>query len=215
MLLIPAEREQAQSFAAQYQVGQTTVMREMERSFCGCDYGGTSWTTRQEAEQLAHLLKLGPGARLLEVGAGSGWPALYVAKITGCDTTLTDIPPEGLRIAARRAVSDGLVAPTRVAAANGAALPFSDRSFDAISHSDVLCCLDAKLGVLQACRRVIRSGGRMVFTVISIASDLSAADHERAADPSRRSKAACTAGSCSLPRRLAAPGRIRIGISPG
>ena len=182
MPLIPEEREQAESFAATYQFAQTPVMRELERSFCGCDYGGTSWTTQEEAEQLARLLKLGPGVRLLEVGAGSGWPALYLAKTTGCDTTLTDVPLEALRIAARRAASDGLSGPSRVAVANGAALPFVDGWFDAISHSDVLCCLDAKLAVLTACRRVIRTRGRMVFTVISITPGLSATDYERAAE---------------------------------
>lgn len=182
MLLIPEEREQAEGFAATYRVAQTPVMRDLERSFCGCDYGGTSWTTRKEAELLAILLELAPGVRLLEVGAGSGWPALYLARTTGCDTTLTDIPLEGLRIATRRAVSDGLAGPTSAAVANGAALPFVDGWFDAVSHSDVLCCLDAKLSVLESCRRVIRSEGRMVFTVISIAPGLSAADYARAAE---------------------------------
>ena len=182
MPLIPEEREQARSFAAQYQIGQSPVMRELERSCCGCDYGATSWTTREEAQHLVRLLKLGPGARLLEVGAGSGWPALYFAQASGCDTTLTDLPLEGLRIAARRATSDGLEGPCRVAVANGAALPFVDGWYDAISHSDVLCCLDAKLSVLSACRRVVRNTGRMVFTVISIKSDLGAADYARAVE---------------------------------
>lgn len=182
MLLIPEEREQVESFATQYQVAQTPVMRELERSFCGCDYGGTSWTTREDADRLSRLLKLSPWVRYLEVGAGAGWPALYLAKTSGCDATLTDIPLEGLRIAAQRAASDNLTGASRVAVANGAALPFADGWFDAISHSDVLCCLDAKLEVLKSCRRVIRRSGRMVFTVISITPGLCSVDYERAAE---------------------------------
>ena len=53
----------------------------VERAVCGSDYGGTSWTTMAEAKQVAQMLGVGPGDRLLEVGAGSGWPALYVVAI--------------------------------------------------------------------------------------------------------------------------------------
>ena len=67
-----------------------------------------------------------------------------------------------------------------VAVADAAQLPFRDESFDRVSHSDLLCCLRSKGAVLEACRRVIRSGGRMVFSVISIAPGLSPDDHQRA-----------------------------------
>ena len=149
---------------------------------CGCDYGGTSWTTRREAEHVGALLALAPGRRLLEVGAGSGWPGLYLARTTGCDVTLADLPLAGLRIAAERAVADRLPGACWIVLADGAALPFGSGAFDAVSHSDVLCCLDAKLPVLRACRRVIRSGGRMVFTVIFPKPGLSSADHDRAVE---------------------------------
>ena len=76
-----------------------------------------------------------------------------------------DLPLSGLRIATERAVKDRISDRCRIAVADGSRLPFRDRSFDAVSHSDVLCCLRDKRGVLEACRRVIRDSGRMVFTV--------------------------------------------------
>ena len=152
----------------------------IERQACGCDYGGTSWTTRDEADQICHLLGLHTGQRLLEVGAGSGWPGLYLARQTDCDVALTDLPFEGLRIAAKRIVAEGLKGAHWITVADGAALPFGGEVFDAISHSDVLCCLDEKLEVLKDCRRVIHSDGRMVFTVISITPNLTSTDHLRA-----------------------------------
>ena len=51
-------------------------------------------------------------------------------------------------------------------------MPFPSDSFSAISHSDVLCCLEDKLTVLRECRRVINADGRMCFTVISLADGL-------------------------------------------
>src|SRR5262249_10604688 len=178
----PDEEAMIERFSRQYPLGQAAVMREIERAVCGCDYGGTSWTTRQEAEQIAGWLGLSPGRRLLELGAGSGWPGLYLASLTGCDVALVDVPLSGLRIAAERATADRISGAWWAVAADGAGLPFRGGWFDAVSHSDVLCCLDAKLAVLQDCRRVIRAGGQMVFTVISVAPDLAAADRKRAVE---------------------------------
>ena len=155
-------------------------MLDIERAVCGCDYGGTGWTTRHEAERVAQLLRLDAGTRLLDLGAGSGWPGLYLARITGCDVALVDIPLEALRIAATRVGIEHLAGECWLMVADAAALPLRSAAFDAIGHSDVLCCLEAKAAVLRECRRVIRAGGRMAFSVISIAPGLCAADYRRA-----------------------------------
>jgi SAM-dependent methyltransferase len=150
----------------------SSAMRDLERSVCGCAYGSTSWTTRREAERIAELLELRPAAKLLDVGAGTGWPGLFLAQLTGCDVVVVDLPLGGLRLALERAAADSLSKRCEVVAADGAALPFKDASFDALSHSDVLCCTPDKLGVLQSCRRIARDGARMVFTVIALAPSL-------------------------------------------
>ena len=156
---------------------RSPAMRDLELSVCGCAYGSTSWTTRREAERIAELLELRPAAKLLDVGAGSGWPGLYLAQFTGCDAVLVDLPLAALRIALERATADSLSERCDVVVADGAALPFQDASFDALSHSDVLCCTPDKLGVLRECRRVAREGARTVFTVIALRPSL--ADSER------------------------------------
>ncbi len=176
------ERAQSERFSETYLRARLPVMRSLERSVCGCDYGATSWATHDEARRIGGLLGLRPGLRLLDVGAGSGWPALYLAGTSGCDVTLVDLPLAGLRIAAGRAVEDRLPGACWVAVADGAGLPFADGSFDAVSHSDVLCCLKEKRAVLAACRRVIRDDGPMVFSVISVAPGLSRDDDARAVE---------------------------------
>jgi SAM-dependent methyltransferase len=172
-----AEAATLREFDASYRRMRAPVLMAIERSVCGCDYGGTSWTTRAEAEQIGAALALAPGKLLLEVGAGSGWPALYLAKLTGCSAILTDLPPEALSLARERVVSDGLAGRCTVVRADGAKLPIDDTSVDAISHSDVLCCLADKLGVLRECRRTICTDGRMAFPVLFVAEGLSAQDH--------------------------------------
>ena len=59
-------------FARDYEIAQDPLMREIERCVRGSDYGATSWTTREQAENAAVRLELAPGLRLLELGAGSG-----------------------------------------------------------------------------------------------------------------------------------------------
>ena len=180
MVKTAAEREMIAQFEQSYRRARSPVIQMIERSVCGCDYGGTSWTTREEAVRVGEALALAPGKTLLEVGAGSGWPGLYLAKLSGCTSVLVDLPLEGLRVAVQRARSDGLSGRCFVAQADGAALPFKGESFDAVSHSDVLCCLPDKTGVLRECRRAIRDTGRMAFTVIFAAKNLSPGDYEDA-----------------------------------
>lgn len=163
-------------FDRTYECGCAPAVRELERHVLGCDYGGTSATTRTEADRIASRLALRPGVRLLEVGAGSGWPGLYLAKSTGCEVTLADVPLAGLRVATERAAADGLASRCVPVAADGAKLPFRERVFDAVSHSDVLCCVPAKLEMLRECRRVARRGARMDFSVIAVAPNLSEAE---------------------------------------
>ena len=178
----PAELAQTERFEDVYARSQSPVMLSIERSVCGCDYGGNSWTTRAEADGLITALDLRPGSRLLDLGAGSGWPALYMAKQSGCSVTLVDLPANGLRIAGERAAKDGMSERVTTVIADAAHQSFPDSSFNAISHSDLLCCLQRKRSVLAACRRSIRPNGRMAFTVISMPPGLSVAQRRRAVE---------------------------------
>jgi SAM-dependent methyltransferase len=185
MALTRELNELACRFARSADIGRSLAMRDLERSLCVCDYGSTGNATRQEVERIAELLDLRPGARLLDVGAGSGWPGLYLAQLTGCELVVVDIPLASLGIALERAAADGQSARCRVVAADAAALPFKDGAFDALNHTDLLCCTPDKLGVLRACRRVARDGARTVFTAIAPAPTLT--EPERLL-PSRRDR---------------------------
>lgn len=180
MGLTDRERARRGAFDAEYRQGLLPAMQAVERAVCGCDYGSTAWTTRDEADRIAAALELRPGVALLEIGAGSGWPALYLARASGCEVALTDLPLEGLGIARERAARDGLSEACLVACADAAQLPLGDDRFDAINHSDVLCCLVEKREVLSECLRVIRPSGRMAFSVLYIPPGLPPGDHARA-----------------------------------
>ena len=130
-------RDLAAEFDARYRIIGEPVMRRIERAVTGSDYGATSYTTREQADRLADLLDLGPGKLLLDFGSGAGWPGIHLARTTGCDVVLTDLPLEGLRRADRRMRDEGVQG--AVIAATAALLPIRDQVFDAATSSDVMC----------------------------------------------------------------------------
>lgn len=169
-----------QAFAASYETSRLPAMRAVEREVLGCDFGGTSWTTSAQAMQIVGALGLRPGIQLLDIGAGSGWPGLFLAGNGGCDVTLLDLPANALAIAEERAKGDGMADRVATVSASAAAMPIDDNMFDVISHSDLLCCLPEKLEVLQECKRVAKDDARMHFSVIYVSGDSSEPDHKAA-----------------------------------
>jgi SAM-dependent methyltransferase len=169
-------------FEAQHDQHMHPAMRELGKTVLGCDFGGTSWTTKAQADIIPAALELNTGTRLLEIGAGTGWPGIYVASSSSCDITLLDLPHSALKHALQRSQDEHIHQRCTAVSASGCALPFATASFDAIEHSDVLCCLPDKLDMLKECRRVIRDQAKMLFYVIAPTRGISANDLERACE---------------------------------
>jgi cyclopropane fatty-acyl-phospholipid synthase-like methyltransferase len=165
-------------FAGNYDLSKLPEIKKLEQSALGCDYGGTSWTTRQQVDLIVASLELNSDSRLLDIGSGSGWPGLLLAKLSQCDVMLLDIPLNALQQAAERAAEDQMSEQVRIVSGSGTALPFAAQSFDRISHSDVLCCLPEKFDFLQESRRVARPGARTHFSVILPAENLSPSEYD-------------------------------------
>ena len=175
-----AELEQKAKFNSFYKLSTHNVLRKIEKHTCGCCYGGNSWTTKEQAEYMSKALDLSPQSSLIDLGAGAGWPGLYLSSMSGCSLTLVDLPETGLKIATKRSIQDKISERVRTLVADAAELPFMNQSFDAVSHSDLLCCLFSKAKVLTECRRIIHAQGKMTFTVISIKPGLGSLDYEKA-----------------------------------
>ena len=133
------ERETAEHFAERYRIAPAEVSRQVELAVIGADWGANGYTTAAQADLLGRELALRPGVRVLDLGAGRGWPGLYLAATTGCQVVLSDVPIDGLRTAAARAARETLRARPGLVAASARGLPFAPASFDAVVHTDVLC----------------------------------------------------------------------------
>jgi len=125
-------------FRERYGQPVTAAALAVERQAIGGTFGASGYTTVAQVDVLARRLDLRPGARLLDIGAGRGWPGLYLAAQTGCEVVLADVPEPGLRAALASAQGQGLLPRSSVIKASGTHLPFRARSFDAVVHTDTL-----------------------------------------------------------------------------
>ena len=133
------ENEVLDRFRSWYARGDRSALDDVERAVIGSDFGANGYTTRAQADRLAARVGVAPGARVLDVGAGAGWPSVYLAVRTGWSIVTTDLPLEGLHRARARAASEGVASRVHAVCARAEALPFRPASLDAIVHTDVLC----------------------------------------------------------------------------
>lgn len=141
------------------------VLEQVRAETYGEDVGQNSWMTAEELDRFIELLRLQSSSNLLEVGSGSGVPALYVARKTGCRVTGLDINESGVRNANELATTQNLAARAHFQLADASRpLPFGDETFDAIVSNDVMCHVPKRLEVLKEWHRVLQPGGRMLFT---------------------------------------------------
>ena len=141
------------------------VLDAIRKETFGADIGQNSWLTVDEYERLLPWLDLSAESHVLEVASGSGGPALYLARSTGCRVTGIDANESGVATATEMAARsrDADRVRFRVADAN-ASLPFDEDSFDALLCMDSMNHFPDRLAVFREWRRVLRPGGRALFT---------------------------------------------------
>jgi len=142
-----------------------TAYGEIRSETYGEDYGQTSWVTTEESHEIPKLLKLSNKSSVLEIGCGSGGYAVHLAKSAGCRIVGLDINAEGVRNA--NALAEQGKVGTRAEFRESDVsqpLPERDDTFDAAYSNDVLCHVRHRAQVLANLVRVLKPGGRFLFS---------------------------------------------------
>jgi SAM-dependent methyltransferase len=121
-------------------------------------YGGLA-----AVDGLARRAGVGAASRVLDVCAGLGGPARFVASRRGSWVVALELHAGRAAGAARL---NRLVRETRVSVvrADATALPFAPGAFDACLSQEALLHIGDKAAVLRECHRVLVPGGRLAFT---------------------------------------------------
>src|SRR5215475_9598173 len=134
----------------------------VRRQTYGEDIGQSSWMTASEWLRFADLLGVTDSSEVLEVGSGSGGPAIYLVLKRGCRVTGVDINEHGVRNAVALAADRGVPERVDFRVTNaGATLPFPAGRFDAIVSNDAMCHIEHRLAVLREKHRetlIMREG---------------------------------------------------------
>lgn len=158
-------QEKVDMYNAAYGHFGKDVVRSVRAEVYGEDLGQTGWMTAAEYREFLRLLELKPGAHLLEVGFGAGGCALYAAETAGVQVTGVDINENAVRNARQLAASKGLESRARFERMDASqTLPFSEGAFDAIFSNDAICHLTERAAVLKEWHRVLKPGGRLLFS---------------------------------------------------
>jgi SAM-dependent methyltransferase len=149
---------------ASYMKIENPIVRKVRREAFGEDIGQFSWTSADEARRFYVLLGLGPTSRVLDVCCGAGGPSLFMARTTGCDVTGIDITPNGIASATELAQSLSLADRARFVCADASEVPFEAGTFDAVICNDSINHFFVRVPVFTEWRRVLKPGGKILFT---------------------------------------------------
>ena len=137
----------------------------VRRETYGEDLGQSSWMTAPEWLGFADQLGVRGDSDVLEVGSGSGGPGVYLAEQRGCRLTGVDLNEHGVQNANALAESRGVADRVRFQVVDASTpLPFADGRFDAVISNDAMCHIRDRALVLRDWFRVLRPGGRALFT---------------------------------------------------
>ncbi len=123
-------------------------------------------------ERLGALLELGPGKRLLDVAAGQGASALFLARRFGCEVVGVEYGSVLVRKANAAAEAAGVTHLVHFQQGDAERLPAEDDSFDAVICECAFCTFPDKHAAAAEFARVLRPGGQVGLSDLTRAGAL-------------------------------------------
>lgn len=121
--------------------------------------------SRRTVERMARAVAgLGPGMRVLDLGAGYGGAARWLAQHAGCSVVCLNLSEVQNQTNRRITEDQGLEGQVEVFHGNFEEIPYTDEHFDLVWSQDAILHSGDRCRVLREVRRVLRPGGQLVFT---------------------------------------------------
>src|SRR5215218_3634725 len=151
----------AYRFAAEPQGLHDALLRAVYDDSCG----QTSWTPTALYDRYYRWIDVAPDSRVLDVACGAGGPALRLARGAGCALVGIDLSARAIATATALADEQGFGDRARFVCHDATQpLPFPDQAFDAVVCVDALVGLPDRPRIFAEWARVLKPGGRLIFT---------------------------------------------------
>lgn len=128
------------------------------------DADPSSYITLTELRRIARDLRVGPGDTFVDLGCGRGGPGLWVARETGADVVGIDLAPMAVEYSTQTAAEFGLSARASYQVSDFCSTSIPSGSLSGAMSVDVLWAVPDKAAALREAARILRPGGRFIFT---------------------------------------------------
>lgn len=140
-------------------IGLEGLSEDILQNYDQDHYGGVAANDR-----LASLASMKAGQHVLDICCGLGGPARYYAHNFGCRVTGIDLTQSRIDGARRLSALTNQSEWVEFVCANALDMPFDDASFDIGVSQEAFCHIPEGEKLLAECARVLKPGGRLVFT---------------------------------------------------
>ncbi|WP_181785904.1 methyltransferase domain-containing protein [Streptomyces phytophilus] len=125
--------------------------------------GSLAAATERMTEQVIKRTRVGAGQRVLDIGCGTGAPALRLARVRGVEVVGISVSRGEVDRANERSRREELAHRVRFECADAMSLPYADGSFDAVWAIESMSHMPDRGKVFGEIGRVLAPGGRLVL----------------------------------------------------
>ena len=147
------------------------------------EFGHISFVTVPQLKRMADELRLDSGDTLVDLGCGRAGPALWMARETGANLIGVDLSSVAVEQATARAGELGLGGQSRFVQGSFAETTLEANSADGAMSEDAIQYAPDKKAAMAEAARILKPGGRFVFTVFEVDPDRAAGLPGFGADP--------------------------------
>ena len=132
------------------------------------EFANISFVTITQLKLIASELRVGPGKTLVDLGCGMAGPALWVARETGARLVGVDFSAVAVGLATSRAADLGMSGQAQFVTGTFADTGLAAASADAAMSEDAIQYTPDKRAAVAEAARILRPGGRFVFTAFEL-----------------------------------------------
>ena len=160
-----SDKEAVDHYGASYGNFASDLYATIRREAFGEDIGQNGWLTADEQDDFISKLNIGSGKALLDIACGSGGPTIRIASKTGSNVVGIDIHEQGIDAAIKQSEELRMSNQASFEVVDGSkSLRFSEATFDGLICVDAVNHLPSRESVFADWLRVLKPGGRLVFT---------------------------------------------------